>query len=375
MAGKWQTSRTPGVLKQEDPRGKARYKAVYRDARGVATSRTFPTLRMAKDFLADARIRRATNTLPAVSKGSRTVTQLWDHFVKTFEGKPSTFASYEHRWTNYIRPALGDRRLDSLRKSGIKEFYTDLEERTTRDTRRKVQQIVHKILAVAVEDEWIVKNPADGIKTPQAITKREPRPLTDSEVEKLADEVPPRYRALVWVLAETGARPGEITALKVKNLNGHIRIAEATVEVSGRKITSIPKTEASVRNVPITTRLRAILKDHFEGIDHRERPWVNRFDLESYVFSSEAGKQISQSNFRNRVLVPAAERVGITGFTTYDLRHTAISLWLMRGLSPWEVAKTVGHTDLKMIEQRYGHLYLDPLQEKMDRLLEANGIQ
>lgn len=47
--------------------------------------------------------------------------------------------------------------------------------------------------------------------------------------------------------------------------------------------------------------------------------------LKSYVFTSEQGTQVSQSNLRNRVLVPAAEKVGIEGFTTYDLRHTAMS--------------------------------------------------
>ena len=69
--------------------------------------------------------------------------------------------------------------------------------------------------------------------------------LTDDEVERLADEVPPRYRALVLMLTETGARPGEAIALRVKNLNGSVRIAEATVEVRGKKITGTPKTKAA----------------------------------------------------------------------------------------------------------------------------------
>ena len=57
--------------------------------------------------------------------------------------------------------------------------------------------------------------------------------------------------------------------------------------------------------------------------------------------------------------------------TVYDLRHTAISLWLIRGLSAWDVAKMVGHTDLKMIERRYGHLYESELGKKMERLSAA----
>jgi integrase len=363
VAGKWKTSGHPGILKQEDSQGDFRYKAVYRDARGVATSRTFPLLREARDFLAKTRGQRADGTLPDVSKSARTVDELWAHFAKTYENKPSTFASYETRWKAHIGPALGNRRLNSLTRAGIKEFYTDIQRRTSLDTRRKVQQVVHKMLAVAVEDEWLVRNPAHGIKMPGAVVKRQPIALNDAEVEKLAKEVPPRYRALVWTLARTGARPGEITALRVKNLNGKIlRIAEATVEVDGRKITGTPKTAKSIRDVPITARLRAELNDHYEA------GFANRFDLESYVFTRKDGAQIGQTNLNRRILKPAAERAGIKGFTTYDLRHTAITYWLMKGLSPYKVSKMVGHTTLAMIEQRYGHLIHDELQDEMDRL-------
>jgi integrase len=129
-----------------------------------------------------------------------------------------------------------------------------------------------------------------------------------------------------------------------------------------KKITGTPKTKGGIRNVPISPRLRAALRDHYDA------GYANRFDPDSYVFTSEGGTQVSQSNLRNRVLVPAAERVGIEGFTTYDLRHTAISLWLMRRPSPFEVSKMVGHTTVGMIEQRYGHLYEGELHKKIDRL-------
>jgi integrase len=362
MAGRWEQTKTPGVYVQRDRNGKPRYKAAFRDARGVVTSKTFPRIGQAQDYLADIRIRRATNTLPDVSKGARTMTDLWDHVAKTYRGRPSTFASYEHRWRNHVQPAVGKRRLDSLRRSDLEAFYAEVEAETSLDTRRKVQQVVHKMLAVAVRSEWLVKNPADGIPMPGAEVKREVRILTNDEVEKLANEVPARYRALVLMLADTGARPGELIALKVKNLNGSVRIAESTVEVGGKKITGTPKTRGSIRNVPISPRLRAALRDHYDA------GYANRFDPESYVFTSEGGTQVSQSNLRNRVLVPAAERVGIEGFTTYNLRHTAISLWLLRGLTPWEVSKMVGHTTVGMIEQRYGHLYEGELQKKIDRL-------
>ncbi len=78
---------------------------------------------------------------------------------------------------------------------------------------------------------------------------------------------------------------------------------------------------------------------------------------------------VSQTNFRKRVYQPAAIRAKVKPTpTVHDLRHTAISLWLARGLTPWEVSKMVGHADLDMIQRRYGHLYVDALQQKIDAL-------
>ena len=153
MAGKWEQTKTPGIYVQEGRDGKPRYKAALRDARGVVTSKTFPRIGQAQDFLAEKRQQRRTNTLPDVSMGARTMSDLWDHVAKTYRGKPSTFASYEHRWRNHVQPALGKRRLDSLRRSDIEGFYADVEARTSLDTRRKVQQVVHKMLAMAVRSD------------------------------------------------------------------------------------------------------------------------------------------------------------------------------------------------------------------------------
>ena len=363
MAGTWSKTKMPGVYVQRDARtGKPRYKAAFRDARGVVTSRTFPTVKLAEAHLHEMHMKRATRSLPDSSHSRKTVMDLWDHHAKTWRKRPSTFASYDSRWRTYIEPALGSRRIGDIRRAEIERFYADVEMRTTLDTRRKVQQIVHKLFAVAVRSEWLVRNPADGIEMPQAQPRREPRAMTEKEVERIANEIEPRYRALVWTLAETGMRIGEATALRVKNLNGSIRVVENAPEVNGKKIIGAPKTAASVRTVPISPKLRPILTEHLNL-------YGRRLDPESLVFTAERGGPVSQTNFRKRVYQPAAIRAKVKPTpTVHDLRHTAISLWLARGLTPWEVSKMVGHADLDMIQRRYGHLYVDALQQKIDAL-------
>jgi integrase len=263
---------------------------------------------------------------------------------------------------------FGKRRIGEVGRDELRSYLRDVQAKTSLDTRRKVQQVLHKVFQVAVNEGWLTRNPLQGIGMPGAKVGREAHPLTETEVEGIANQVPARYRALVWALAETGARIGELTALRVKNLNEHIRIVENAPEVNGHKVTGTPKTESSERLVPISPKLREVLREHLDGVDDKGRPWVNRFDPESYVFTGERGQQIRQNNFRKRILQPAAERAKVNDVTTHDFRHTAISLWLTRGLTPFEVAGMVGHTDLEMIKRRYGHLYVDELQEKIERL-------
>jgi integrase len=372
MAGTWTQTKgpkgRPGIYMQETVRGAKRYKVAYRDARGMVTSKTFDRLEDAKAFQDEQTGRRRTGELLDASKARRTVGELWAYFEQTKETrggkaiKPSTFASYEARWTKHIQPRFGRQRVGDIRREDVKRFLVDLQARTSTDTRRKVQQVLHKLFAVAVQEGWLSRNPADGIGMPGAEVKREPQALSDEQVAKIAAKVPDRYRALVWTLAETGMRIGEATALRVRNLNGSIRVVENAPEVGGVRIPGTPKTEGSVRNVPISPRLRTILAEHLNL-------YANRFDPESLVFTADLGGPVSQSNFRRRVFQPAARKAGIDpNPTVHDLRHTAISLWLARGLTPFEVSKMVGHTDLKMIERRYGHLYADALQEKIDRI-------
>ena len=70
MAGKREQTKTPGIYVQEGWNGKPRYKAALRDAQGVLTSKTFPRIGQAQDFLAEKRQQRRTNTLPDVPKAA-----------------------------------------------------------------------------------------------------------------------------------------------------------------------------------------------------------------------------------------------------------------------------------------------------------------
>lgn len=362
MAGRWMRTRTPGVYVQNDTRtGNPRYKAAFRDSRGVVTSRTFVRLRDAEQHLAEIRVKRAIGALPDASLNRHTVEELFRHMLDTGRQRPSTRAWYEARWTKHVAPVFAKRRVNTVGRSELAEFLADLESRTSLPTRRAVQQLLHKLFAVGVRSEWLSRNPADAIDMPAPVM-REARFLTEEEVGRIATEVPCRYEALVWTLAVGGLRVGEACALRVKNIGCGIRVAENSVEVRGTKTLGVPKTLGSERLVPIPPSLQRLLEGHISA-------YSNPSDGHAFVFQTSTGAQIGQNVWRKRVFQPAARRAGIDPAPrVHDLRHTAAALMLKHGMTPFEVARVLGHSSVTMVERRYGHLYESALQSKVDGL-------
>jgi integrase len=372
MAGSWIKTNEPGIFVQQDEQGRPRYKYVFRDAAGRSTSRTFSRKADAEAFKAKVKTARREGMLPDVAKSRHTVAELWELTRSTSSWRPSTASWHEDVYRRRIAPYFrskpdaepGSRTIGSIRREDLQRFYGEIQEQSTVPIRRQAQQCVSRMFACAVEHEWLLRSPAKGIPMPDA-DEREPRFLTAAELAKVAAQVPPRYRALVWTLGRTGMRVGEAVALRVRNMNGSIRVVESQTEVRGYKHIGKPKTRKGERVVPISASLRETLRQHVLS-------YGNLFDPDSRVFTAEKGGPIAQSYFRREVFQPACRRLGILDDqgnppTVHDLRHTAISLMLATGMQPFEIAKTVGHTNTSEIERRYGHLYESRLQAQVDR--------
>jgi integrase len=53
--------------------------------------------------------------------------------------------------------------------------------------------------------------------------------------------------------------------------------------------------------------------------------------------------------------VPDTKAAGLQGLRIYDLRHTAVALWIAAGGRPRRVAMRAGHTSVSFALGRYGH--------------------
>lgn len=65
----------------------------------------------------------------------------------------------------FVRPKIGQQRISTLKKSDVKRYYNDLaDERGLKaSTIDSIHTVLHQILDMAVDDDYIRNNPSDNV--------------------------------------------------------------------------------------------------------------------------------------------------------------------------------------------------------------------
>jgi integrase len=178
--------------------------------------------------------------------------------------------------------------------------------------------------------------------------------------------VPVKWRPLFELLAATGLRISEATGLRWSDLvldgpTPHLHVKRAIVK--GAIVA--PKSRHGARAIPLTRELAASL--------HAYRPHTAADD--AFVFPGRDGGASDQGSLRRRVLVPAAERVGLSGVGFRTLRHTCASMLIESGVSPLRLQRWMGHHSPAFTLETYGHLIDADLGPALDLRKQLQAAQ
>ncbi len=323
------------ITKKTTRQGEVRYEVRLRGPDGKERSRTFRTK---KD--AERHERNHHATLDAGTwidpRAGRTTLRAWaEEWQRTVVHlRPKTRKIYDGNLRNHILPVLGDHELAKLTPAQLRAWLSDLMVKKTGrgkplapGTVAQAYRTLNRLLAAAVDDELIGRNPLKGVKPPQV--QEEPmRFLTHEEVATLASAIDDRYRALVFVAAYTGLRAGELTALRrhhVDLLHRTISVTEQVQHLDGEYVVSPPKSAAGRRSVSLPKLVADELDEHVRALDDQS--------ADGLVFPAPEGGYLHLTNFRRRVWNPAVEAAGVAPLRLHDLRHTCASLAKVGGVA------------------------------------------
>lgn len=293
------------------------------------------------------------------------------------EGKQTKDA--EQRANALILPTLGDKLVAELESDDIRKWIADYAERpalirpkkngkrkeraplgTDREAIRRRRASANRLLTIfkaamnlAFDDERVDSNlawkrvkPYLGVDIPRSAY------LSVEEVQRLINASDAEFRPLVRGALETGARYGELIALRVSDFDAASKTVHVRHSKSGKD-------------------RRIVLGD--DGVAFFKNAVAGRLGDE-FIFRRKDGAPWGKAH-QNRFMDEAVDAAKIRPrITFHGLRHTWASHAVMDGMPLTVLARNLGHATIAMVQKHYGHMHSDYISETIRQYAPRWGI-
>lgn len=361
---------------------------------------TFDTLKEARAFRDDSYKRRNDDVR---STEIKTVDQAIDKWIEICvkEGTENhepvtryTQKTYEYR-ASIMKKYDWNKSLQEIKPSDVRAFKSWLIDNCAgRHQAMKVLSSFHTVMQEMTIRDIVHSNVVSGISIKMNSRYRKKiSPPTEKEViellaasDRLANSKNmriakswQRYRPILYLATDTGARPQEYLAIPTYNLSDIDIKIDRAIERGGNKI-SVTKTEAGQRWVDVSPESRDMVQHYSK---HHAVP--NQHDL---IFPTSSGHWQCVDHWRNRGFYVACMEAGLIKnvdedgevvekpkYSPYDLRHFYASMLIEKRTNLKRIQKLLGHESINTTLNSYGHLIerVEAASEKKTGLLSNLG--
>ena len=388
------------ILKEgEHQRPNGTYEYKWRDRRGKRHSVYAKTLAELREKELDV----LRDILDGIREDKKdlTINDLYYRWKQLKRGlKDNTFQNYKYMYEQFVEPDFGKSRVSELKRTDVRAFYNYLaDERHLRaSTIDSLHTVLHQVLELAVEDDYIRYNPSDNalkeLKKAHCNDSEKRRALTLAEQQLFEDFLGQtgqyhKWQPIFTVMLWTGLRVGEVTGLRWCDIdfdNGTIDINHTLVYYSkGEKdgctfAVNTPKTEAGKRVVPMLPKVKEAflqekqLQEDF-GIKcnavvdgYTDFIFVNRFGGVQHqgTLNKALRRIIRDCNYE--VLdnhKGSKEPVLLPKFSNHSLRHTFTTRMCEAGVNIKAMQDILGHADAETTMDIYAEATHDLKRAEM----------
>ncbi|MGO1381001.1 tyrosine-type recombinase/integrase [Corynebacterium sp. AOP36-E1-14] len=346
-----------------DRTGKVSWRAIIWVGGRSAVSQTFRRRQDAEAFEREGyrRLERGEGLLDPV--GAKKSVAWWaDRYTALHSDvAPATVQREDSLLRTHVLPKFGRLPVSMLRRSDVQAWVNELAKRRSPSTARLALGVLRGVLRVAVDDRALAVNPSEKI-TVRGVKPGKPRVVSHEQIAGLVKAVPAKQdEALILVLAYMGLRWGEAAALVWSDLvsDGFVASVSKAVRRGDESYMEVGPTKTHQRRVvPVPELVRVKLLElwserYGDGSALKQWPEVAPWGRE-LVFISSVGGELSNANWRNRVLIPACEQAGIEpAATPHQLRDSFASLSVAAGASIAAVSKNLGHGQVSTTLRHY----------------------
>lgn len=312
---------------------------------------------------------RALVTQKVVRRSKYTVADCMRDYLAWAETNTKSFENTRRVVDAHILPKLGERRCDDLSTVELRRWHEGLAKaaprlrakkgkpakvreidrkdpeavRQRRATANRILTVLKAALNRAYSDEAIAS--ADAWRKVKPFTKADAakiRYLSADEARRLTNAAGPEFRPLIRAALLTGARWGELTALRAGDFT--MQPTKKGKEDTGSLHIRDSKS-GKPRYIPLNAEGLAFFSEHTAGLAPT-----------AHMFTKVDGEPWGRSH-QHRPMLAACKHSKITPPCSFhDLRNTYGALLAMAGTPVQVIGALLGHSDTRITERHYAHL-------------------
>ncbi len=294
---------------------------------------------------------------------------------------PAVAAEYRRLLDKRILPRWSDTPLRRLRTADLDQWYGELRRSGAAggkplapNTVMRSHAVLRRALAQGVKWGWLTVNPAANASPPRA--RKQQLDLPDpADIARLIDaaaKVNPSLPTYLRLAAATGARRGELCALRWKHVDlerRRLTIARSIVEVGGELIEKDTKTH-QVRKVSLDDETVAVLTAHRAASEDLAGKCGATLSPSSFLFSHEVDLSTPwRPNYATLAFGRLRDELGLEGVKLHHLRHFSATQLLSAGIDIRTVSGRLGHANASTTLDFYAQF----LQASDERAADALG--
>lgn len=296
----------------------------------------------------------------------------WMRVYKEPVVRLSTKTMYKSMYTRLISPVLGEKRLVNITKLMVTDLLNNLAKKGYQyETLNKVKILLIDMLDRAMEDQFLLRNPAKGVRLPRNKPQKETKALSkEDQTDFFECSAGTFYNNMFVVAVNTGLRPGELYALTENDIDLENNVIHVNHTLLYQKLDGDtcktfhmgpPKTDTSIRTVPINSYCRRALEKQI--IQHKvvmTKTCRKNLEFPDLLFTTKLGTPLNAELY-GAAIDRIVQEVNLTrdsldlmdSFSGHCFRHTFATRCFEAGIAPKTVQAYLGHASLQMTMDLY----------------------
>lgn len=296
----------------------------------------------------------------------------WMQVYKEPVVRLSTKTTYNSMYKRLISPVLGKKRLVNITKLMITDLLNNMVKNGYQyESLNKVKILLIDMLDRAMEDQFLIRNPAKGVRLPKNKPQKEIKALSkEDQTDFFECAAGTFYNNMFVVAVNTGLRPGELYALTEDDIDWNNNVIHVNHTLLYQKLDGDtcktfhlgpPKTETSIRTVPINLYCRRALEKQI--IQHKvviAKTCRKNLEFPDLLFTTKLGTPLNAELY-GAAIDRIVQEVNLMrdsldlmeSFSGHCFRHTFATRCFEAGIVPKTVQTFLGHASLQMTMDLY----------------------